>query len=59
MWKNDSMYLPQIREMFAPFPFEAILRTDWFKLAMMIIAVFDPIGKDGSLVFRAMNLEHV
>ena len=57
--KNDSMHVQQIKEMFSQILFEAIFRAGWFKIARKIIPVFDHVGMEGTLVFRAIDLGHV
>ena len=55
MKENDSKQIQQIGEMFTQIPFEATFWAASFKLAGKIIPVFDPIGKNRTLVFKDMN----
>ena len=53
------IYVQQIRETSAQFQSETKFVMGWFMLVMKIILVFHPIGRERSLVFGVMNLEHV
>ena len=57
--ENDWMHMQQTEEMYAWIPFEATFRAGWFKLARKIVPVFDPIGIEGTNLFRAMNFVQV